>query len=74
MKRVILTVMILALILLAIAPALADSRPAPIPTPDPLFIHLEPGQTVYILCSTGMHTESYGKEAAAGVCHASPTR
>lgn len=74
MKRMILTIMILALILLAIAPALADSRPASIPTPDPLYMVLEPGQTVYMLCANGMHTESYGKEAAAGVCHASPTR
>jgi len=66
--------MILMLILLAIAPALADSRPAPTPTPEPLFIMLEPGQTAYMLCATGMHTEQYGKEASASVCHASPTR
>jgi len=72
MKRVILTIMILALILLAIAPALADSRP--MPTPEPLYIVLQPGQTAYMLCATGMHTEQYGKEASANVCHASPTR
>lgn len=72
MRRMILWIMILALLLLAIAPALADSRPAP--TPEPLYIVLQPGQTAYMLCATGMHTEQYGKEAAAGVCHASPTQ
>lgn len=74
MKRLLLTVLVLALLLLAIAPALADSRPAPTPTPEPLYIVLQPGQTAYMLCATGMHTENFGKEAAAGVCHASPTQ
>lgn len=70
MRRMILWIMILTLILLAIAPALADSKP----TPEPLYIVLEPGQEVYVLCASGLHLQAFGKQAGHGACDASPTR
>lgn len=71
MKRMILWIMILMLILLAFAPALADSNK---PTPEPLYIVLEPGQELYVLCASGLHLQAFGKQAGHGACDAAPTR
>lgn len=69
-------ILVILLLAAALTPALAggliSAGPVPVvtptPAPEPIFLHLQWGQTVYMLCAEGLHLEQFGKEAGAGEC------
>jgi len=67
-------IMLLVAILLALTPALADSGLGHTPTPEPVYLVLEPGQELWVLCASGLHLQAFGKQSGHGACDAAPTR